>query len=433
LADLKDGIIKLQMLRDAHIDSRRGEGDGVDGRVPGSNTLWFRIPSSNKATDSRDLIYGMMNLLPKKLTNLIHVDYSSSNKFVDMMRIFAEAHITSVQSLDLILHRYYSPFLGHKDWPTWVPNLAQKFSSAHWDWVINLEGCACPNIPWNPSFAMARETRKHLLVCKGMKVDMIHMATQNLVTDVLRRKMLMADVLVNSITAENADKVYSMLEGLQSSVRIQQSLIVPESDEESPEVDDINTAPVAHSHKYSNTGGLKAALDKCFDRLKVKLVGGQSIFNLPLDISEEDNETLTQILGTREFKAGMVVNFNAIRDLFAELRLWDTSFRDLFPACAADVDPASFSAPEIEGNAISVGRIFTTFGGYIGTCLGNVRTGNEVFLLAGCSMPVLLKKSVAVSGAYELQGGVYIPGLMTGEGLRNGSCSEDDFKTVLIS
>ena len=121
LADLKDGITKLQIPRDVHIDSRSEEGkkNQVARRVPYSNTLWFRSASSNNATDSRDLIYGMMNLLPKKLTDLINVDYDSPNQFVDIMRMFAEAHITSTQSLHWILHGYCSPFLGHQDSPTW--------------------------------------------------------------------------------------------------------------------------------------------------------------------------------------------------------------------------------------------------------------------------------------------------------------------------
>jgi hypothetical protein len=128
----------------------------------------------------------------------------------------------------------------------------------------------------------------------------------------------------------------------------------------------------------------------------------------------------------------MVMSFNAIRSLFANFKLWDTSFRGLFPASAADVEPASFSAPEIEGSAMSLAHLFTTFGGYVGTCLGNVRAGDELFLLAGCSMPVLLKKSAAVSGAYELQGGVYIPGLMNGEALNGKDHPEGDFQIILI-
>jgi hypothetical protein len=86
----------------------------------------------------------------------------------------------------------------------------------------------------------------------------------------------------------------------------------------------------------------------------VKLEGGQSIFSLPLDISEEDHETLKQIRTSREFKAPMVMFFNKIRDVFGDLKLWDTSFRNLFPAHVSDVDPASFSAPSVSKKKIII-------------------------------------------------------------------------------
>ena len=434
LADLRDGITKLQMLRDARIDSRgeKGENNQVARRVPHSSTLWFRIASSNNATDSRDRIYGMMDLLPKKLTDFINVDYASPNQFVDVMRMFAEAHIKSTQSLHWILHRSYSPFLGHQDWPTWVPNMAQRFSSAHWDWTVNLDGNACPDIPCTPSFSIASDTGKHLLVCKGMKLDMILNATQNVVTDSLREKMSIIHHLTGSMSSENAEAIHPILQALLSSVHKQQWLIVKESDNEAT-TDSYNpiTPPIASAKRYENTEGLKAALNKCFSRFGVKLAGGQSIFNFPLDISEEDKVPLKQFQASREFDAPKWA-FNIIRDFFADFYLWGPTFRDLFPAHAANVDPASFSVPEIEGLPMSVARLFTTFGGYVGACLCNVRAGDELFLLAGCSMPVLLKRSAVVAGAYELRGGVYVPGLMAGEAFYGMERPRDHFKTLLI-
>jgi hypothetical protein len=93
MADWKSGITKLQMFRDAGIFSRRmlqeeeleGQGHIKYSDVHLSNTLWFRIPSSNNATDPRDLIYGMMSLLPKKLTDLISVDYGPTNGFTESL------------------------------------------------------------------------------------------------------------------------------------------------------------------------------------------------------------------------------------------------------------------------------------------------------------------------------------------------------------
>ncbi|KAH8653511.1 heterokaryon incompatibility protein-domain-containing protein [Xylariales sp. PMI_506] len=449
LADMREGITKLQMLRDAHIDCTRIEKEESQGEyyVPSSNTLWFRIPSSNKATDTRDLIYGMMNLLPKRLADGIHVDYAASaSGFVDAMRSFAEAHIASTQSLDWILNRYFSPFMGHQDWPTWVPNLAQPFSSAHWSWALNLEGSACPGIPCNPSFATDRVTRKPLLICQGVKIDTVVHASENMVKDGLARTRRLAQVLVDSMTAENAAEVYPMLQNIQRSARKKHAVIIPEDDE--PESEDTTGADgtdvqgaapdiATTTHKYGDAAGLEAALGACLARVGVKLAGGQSIFNFPLDISDEDVETLQRALQSREFSAPAVMTLNGLRDegALGGLDLWDgVTFRDLFPPGAAGVDPASYSAPEIgDDRGVALIHLFTTAAGAVGACLGNVRPGDELFLLPGCSMPVLLKKSRAVQGAYMLRGGVYVPGIMAGEALSDNVFDQDGFKTVIIS
>ncbi|TGO51878.1 hypothetical protein BELL_1700g00010 [Botrytis elliptica] len=95
--DLHVGLTKLQMLRTAIFESQLD--DIVGQPVLGYDPFWLRIPSSYEASDSRDLIYGMMSLLPSWLTDLINVNYSTNNHFVDVMRSFAEAYIKSTQSL----------------------------------------------------------------------------------------------------------------------------------------------------------------------------------------------------------------------------------------------------------------------------------------------------------------------------------------------
>lgn len=96
------------------------------------------------------------------------------------------------------------------------------------------------------------------------------------------------------------------------------------------------------------------------------------------------------------------------------------------------MEPGSYSCPNIDGNAVMLGRLFITMSGYVGMALGNVRSEDEVWLLAGCQMPVLLRKNRKVEGAYELMGGMYIPGLMKGEALKGVGKSEDLFETVFI-
>lgn len=61
-----------------------------------------------------------------------------------------------------------------------------------------------------------------------MKLDMIHMATQNLVMDAFLRKKSMIQMLADSMTMENAEQVYPTMEDFQRSIRKQQSLMIPE-------------------------------------------------------------------------------------------------------------------------------------------------------------------------------------------------------------
>ncbi|KAJ9648634.1 hypothetical protein H2199_001489 [Coniosporium tulheliwenetii] len=100
------------------------------------NSLWFHTASSNNATDTRDLVYGMLNLLPSALASLIRVDYSAETTYRRVMVDFAVAHISSMESLYWILHHSWAPFVGHQDWPSWVPNLGLPFSSAHFHWTL---------------------------------------------------------------------------------------------------------------------------------------------------------------------------------------------------------------------------------------------------------------------------------------------------------
>jgi hypothetical protein len=103
-----------------------------------------------------------------------------------------------------------------------------------------------------------------------------------------------------------------------------------------------------------------------------------------------------------------------MRTLFAGFDLWGQPFKDLFPR-HADADSDSFSLPSIEDRTWMFGRLFTTCAGYVGACICNVRPGDEVFLLHGCRMPVVLRPRVGSQDVYRLQGGVYIPGVMKGE------------------
>jgi hypothetical protein len=64
-----------------------------------TSTLWFRTACGNFATDPRNLVYGMLNVLPKNLIHVLDVDYSDTYTYRDVMVDFAVANIESNQTL----------------------------------------------------------------------------------------------------------------------------------------------------------------------------------------------------------------------------------------------------------------------------------------------------------------------------------------------
>lgn len=99
LEDLRSGLMKLVCLFDSKIDS-----EDEDRAIPHTNTLWFRIASNSDATDGRDRLYGMLNLMPAALRTLVVVDYTAGNKYINVMIQFAAIHIKSTNSLQWALH-----------------------------------------------------------------------------------------------------------------------------------------------------------------------------------------------------------------------------------------------------------------------------------------------------------------------------------------
>jgi len=402
LGDFQTGITKLNTLHDVKTNCREESQE-----LPASNTLWFRIPSSCNATDSRDLVYGMLNLLPRKLTELIDVDYSEDNKFVDVMTNFATAHIKSTNSLYWILHRPFAPFLGHAEWPSWVPNLALPYSSAHWSWPSQASQ-AGPNTP--PTFTFSKDvaTGKPLLFCKGVYIDTINEATQSIVMDRLEKARELAQYCMDSFNSEPSEETYSLIEDIQDKmVTLQSSFIADTTEDE--EFTEMPTS-VTES-KYRDLSGLKSALTDCFNHLGLSFESGYTLFDIPHDLGASDEIDTQQLQSSSLINIPEAIIVEQLREVLNCFKLWGRSFSDFFPAHLADVGADSFSLPQIKDRTVTLGRLFTTCGGYVGTCLGSVRPGDKLFFLYGCHMPVILRRSTTCPGAYSLQGGAYVAGL----------------------
>jgi len=410
LQDLRSGIVRLRTFRDAKIDSMNPNRE-----VPLSNTLWFRIPSSSSATNSKDLIYGMMNLLPDQLKAQINVDYSESTQFVDVMTNFASAHISVTNYLHWILHRPHAPFLKFQEWPSWVPNLALPFSSAHWDWAFPHQSNACPNTEAEASFHRDPATGKHILTCRGFRLDTINQATRNLLLEQIDDISYKIRVVAGSIETDTTGQSYAMYENLQNMLYANRSRILP--DRAAP-MTAAELPPSVTEHKYRDIQGLKAALASCFDFLGVTFPSeNHSIFDIPWNLYDDDNYGLdgNQLRISAFINVPAMFIVNGVREVFADLNLWGLSFKDLFPERLRDVDASSISIPTVRDRTATFGRLFTTCNGYVGVAIGSLVPGDEIFLLNGCPMPVILRQSRYCPGAYEFLGGVCIPGVMRGE------------------
>ncbi|KAJ8119345.1 hypothetical protein ONZ43_g3688 [Nemania bipapillata] len=68
---------------------------------------------------------------------------------------------------------------------------------------------------------------------------------------------------------------------------------------------------------------------------------------------------------------------------------------------------------EIE--AMKEPRVFTLANGYIGLFDGHPHLGDEVFVILGCALPVILRRTS--TGEYEVVGNCYVHGIMDGEAL----------------
>ncbi|KAH8588997.1 heterokaryon incompatibility protein-domain-containing protein [Bisporella sp. PMI_857] len=427
MEDVQVAVKKLMALHYARLEC-----ENDDREVPQTNALWFRIPSGSRATDPRDLVYGMMNLLPKKFKAQINVEYAPGNKFVDVMADFTKAHIRSTNDLSFILHQLSAPIFGLSEWPTWVPNLTLPYSSAHYGWPLMSEPSACPGTTAEATFSRDAKTGKHLLVCRGYRLDTISQATRPVCEISIEYKAKEVAFLENVITYNQSIDVQQRLLNAREELRILKSRHIP--DTEDSQVTEL--PPSATWHKYDHLLSLKMALMECFQCLGVKFEReGYSIFDIPYNLNIEQQELRLQRI---QYVSASFIDdpglstLNSVREAFANFNLWGTAFKDLFPPDFKDVDPHSVALPNIPDRTVTLARLLTTCEGHVGTCIGHARPGDEIFLLHGCTMPVILRASPSCDGAYELKGGVYVPGVMNGEAFARFQASDTISKVITI-
>jgi hypothetical protein len=217
---------------------------------------------------------------------------------------------------------------------------------------------------------------------------------------------------------------------------------MPRQQDDATQSSENSSVPTPQTHKYKDQDGLRSAIAACFAQLQLKPADGETdILSIPYDAIE--SACLRQAL-----RGGLRGRFGSslsiARDIgltylwkmllhSGSLELWGTKLRDLFANANGDsddkVDIPRFQAPD---RTSQLARMFTTASGYVGVALCDLRVGDEIYILGGCTMPVALRPSAKCHGCFELLGGVFVPGLMHGEAVTEHLANENTIGDVTL-
>lgn len=391
-------------------------------------TLWFRISSGNYSTNPKDLVYGMMNLLPSQITKLIQPDYRPEHTFRDVMVDFAAANIQANGSILWILFRPWCPFPGWEDWPSWVPNLGLPFSSAHFHFNLNFDMPAPLSDQRSAnSYLVHHIMRYPALSCLGYFVDKTNQSTKSAASARadINKELIMRPWLMDEIanTAGIDERLF------RKQTRSAAAACFPEAIPP-----DNLWLPSSPQHRYGDVHGMMIALSACFRKLQLVPLNEQdSIFSISLEIMEASTNTTNfdpQMFQSFAVNADPLLRLRSMVEQFSTMDLWGLRLRDLFaPSATGNPLPRL----QEQDRTAHLGRLFTTCSGYIGTTISNVCFGDQLYHLTGCPMLVALRPSRRVDGAFELVGSVYVPGLvdnMTVEGVEASEAAREPITLV---
>lgn len=429
LGKVMDGIAKLKNIYELRLLLNRNK-VGLEN----FNTLWFRTASENRATDPRDLIYGMLAVLPSQLVAKIKVDYSPSNTYQKVMTDFAVAHFDLFDSLHWLLFRPWFEFPDCENWPSWVPNLGLPFSSAHFWWTLGNGWKAWDGLDKTITTFRIEGSRLH---CRGFHFDTIRSHTTPAIKDPGLDNELwevmpsFLDALANRPEVVDMDQFHKLWEPIIAPI--------PKEPERTTNTASIQSsdASAIQGHRYKNKNGLKAALSACFARLNLSPEDSDTdIFSIPYNAIK--TAMLHQALGGNHgyssYTSGVGV---ALRYLWrvvlqaGSLDLWGIRLRDLF-AAAPDEDYVDFPDFTLPDRTSQLASFFTTASGYVGVALCELQAGDGIYIVKGCAMPLVLRPTDNAKCAFKVLGGVYVHGAMGGEGVTDFLASAKSVSEIVL-
>jgi hypothetical protein len=342
-------ILRLNLIREMVRRTRQKE-DAV--RVRQLQTL-CEIAA---ASDDRDRIYGILGLVGPAISSRITPNYRLplSKVYAD----FAKALIETTGNLDIIHSGDRSKL--RECFPSWIPDFRTNVGRAG-------PSCDYPFKAWGDRRAEVRFSDDgESLTCKGFRVDAIDGISG------------IADPILGN---------------LPSSI----------------------VQPMNRSHQYGDEPGLLKALQQTLLGFLISpgYVLPGSLFDIPWisykPIEPNTTHQLRECGWTKILNSEWYPDFAAFRLVNETFRVFGRAFREYFPQViepAQDVEQTEL-VMNLAAQSIWRRRLVTTVKGYLGLGVNAVEQGDEIFILLGCMVPVVLRDC---GDCYKVVGELYVHG-----------------------
>ena len=314
--------------------------------------------------DLRDKLYGLMGMIPDYVTKHIEPDYAApvEKVFCD----FARALVTGFGSFDLVLAGTSETELTL---PSWVPDLTDRWDPYLW-------GTDCDaSAGRGPEFRLEDDGK--VIVVKGFQVDVV------------------------DGTAPHLGWTNGMLDVWKPAVQPSIGVASPPADPK--------TAIVRTLHR-----------DAMYDCTTGTTVLDIPWVDEPLDFSSARVQKLKDRGWEPVLRHANFVDLQKFRaQIDANFKPWGRSFRTFFPHGEVDDVPAC-TAPEeftksLEKHQGIIYPIITTGRGYFGTAIRPVKARDLIFIVLGCSAPVVMRPKGDV---FEVISQCFVEGMMLGEAIQ---------------
>jgi len=358
-----------------------------------------------------DKIYGILGLLPPRLSTLISPDYTLLSEQVYFH--FAKFILIAFQKLDVVFS--WCSYRSGSALPTWVPDWSTQYNRNHLYWLKQCNASGSKPVQWSTSDITQS------LNCRGFIADSVHTISGSLSESNALNSL--GNPAIFECPSIPLRCQYNGRENLTAALRrtLVQNLTYPEDELHSRTtlnicwVPDEHEEPVnAHFGKIWNIIG-SVTSSPCWE---------------PFQRFRRANENFP------------IFGF-AFRDFFPSMPYYSQRISGIDgavpPSSPTELPRINTEDPiGLDGNDALVmkrttltlqgRRLITTTNGYLGTAPEAVLKGDILAILYGCNYPVVLRPC---GDCYMLIGESYIDGAMDGElveAMNRGEFEEIEFK-----